>query len=227
MGLFGYAAHKLGLGEHHKGNVPLNLHPGTRIEIQETPLIFADAAGSIVKDIKRSDVITTLGYYQQGDMIVYRAYFDDDNCFIEVPVKETAPETPVHIRVFKTMNEDFMSPELKNFLLGDEPAIGWFQFKFEKTQTIYDRSWVAGENVPNSVQPFSLVESLMDSSKKVVQHDEHQIMLYQRDLPNNLTEYLYTDFVDQKRPDGQEAEAFRTFVGIDISQNDVNIYPST
>ncbi len=144
-----------------------------------------------------------------------------------MPVKETEPTTPVHIRVFKTMNEDFMNPELKNFLLGDEPAIGWFQFKFEQTQTVYDRSWMAGTNVPRSVSPFILTENLMDNSKKVIQHDEHRIMLYQRDLPNDLTEYLYTDFVDQKRADGQEAEVFRTFIGIDISQNDIKIYPST
>lgn len=229
MSFLDYAKHKLHIGEHPANAPPLGLHPGTRIEIKDVPLIFAEAAGSIVKDIKRSAVIESLGFYTQGDMRVFRAYFDNENCFVEVPVKLSDPQIPIHIRIFKTVNEDFPDAGLRELLLGgennDEPLIGWFQFEFDQTKAVYDRSWVAGTNVARSVSPFNLFETLMDKTKTEIQHDEHNIMLYQRDLPQSVTEYLYTDFVNQKRPDGQQAEVFRTFVGIEIKLSDIDIFP--
>jgi len=230
MSIFDYAKHKLHLNANH-GNVPLGLHPGTRIDIKDVPLILAEGAGSIIKDIKKSAVIDSIGFYIQGDMRVFRAYFDDENCFVEVPVKLSDPENPIHIRIFKTLNEDFPDPGLRNLLLGededDEPLIGWFKFQINDPEMVYDRTWMAGTNVPTSVKPFNFVETLMDKSKQEIQHDEHSIMLYQRDLTDTLTEYLYTDFVLQKRLDGQQAEVFRTFVGLEISQGEIDIYPST
>lgn len=228
--IFDYARHKLHVGEHDKGTVPLGLHPGTRITIKDMPLVFAEAAGSIVKDIKREAVISTLGFYASGDLHVFRAYFDDDNCFVEVPVKESEPEKPVHIRIFKTMNEDYPGEDgdLRRFLLtgsnGDEPLIGWFQFGFDDNKIIYDRSWMAGTNVARYVKPFHLTETLMDKTQTVIQHDTHDMMLYQRALPNDLTEYLLADWVNQVRTDGQAAEVFRTFIGIDITAADIEIF---
>jgi hypothetical protein len=230
MSLIDYAKIKMGLNN-NGGNVPLGLHPGTIIQIKDVPLIFADAAGSIIKDIKKDAKIETLGFYKQGDITVFRAYFDDDNCFVEVPVKDSEPMKPIHLRLFKTMNEDYPDKDLRDLLLGkddnDEPLIGWFQFKFNDTGTIYDRSWMSGTNVSRSVRPFHLKETLMDKTKKEIQYDTHDIMLYQRELSDTLTEYLYTDFVLQRRSDGQEGEVFRTFIGIDISDSDINILPST
>lgn len=225
MSIFNYASHKLGLDKKIE-DVPLKLHPGSRFEISETPFIFAEADNSFIKNVLRSAEIEMLGYYQQGDLRVFRCYFDDQSSFIEIPVKENTVE-PIHIRVFKTFNEDFPDDNLRDLLLGDEPLIGWVQFQFNDStgnpKETYDRSWMAGTNVPKSVRPFQLIETLMDKTKKEIQHDSHQIMLYQRDLPN-FTEYLYTDYVNQKRSDGQEADVFRTFIGIDISSNDVKVY---
>jgi hypothetical protein len=178
-------------------------------------------------------VIESIGFYTQGDMRVFRAYFDEENCFVEVPVKLTNLQTPVHIRIFKTRNEDFPDAGLRELLIGgddnEEPLIGFFKFQINATENspeiIYDRSWIAGTNVPRSVSPFNLNETIMDNTKTEIQHDDHSIMLYQRDLPENVIEYMYTDFVNQKRPDGQQAEVFRTFVGIEIKASDIEIFP--
>ena len=225
MSLFDYAKAKLGLVDNHK-KFPLGLHPGTQIEIKETPVIFAETDGSVIKDIKRSAKIETTGYYQMGDTIVFRAYFDDGYCFIEVTVKETAPETPISLRLFKMMNEDTPYPELKRFLLtGRDPLIGCYQFGLDDNKIVYDRVWKSGTNAAKFVQPVNLVESIMDETKNIIQHDDHHFMLYQRSLPN-MKEYLYADYIFQERFDGQKAEMFYTFAGIDISVNDINIYAS-
>ena len=225
--IFGFLRHKIGLDENNKGTVPLGLHPGTRIEIKDVPLIFAEAAGSIVKDIKRVDTITQVGYYEFGDQHVFRAYFDNEECFIEVPVKETALATPLHIRIFKTMNEDNANDGLRQFILtgkeDDAPLLGWIQFGFDNNKIIYDRAWDISNNSANYVAPHHSSEELVDSTHHVVQTDIHDMMLYKRGLSNDVTEFLLADWVMQTRPDGQKSEVFRTFIGIDITVADIEI----
>jgi hypothetical protein len=213
-------------------NVPLGLHPGTRVDISDVPIILSQSAGSLFTDDKafqtlfpRSFTIDSIGYYTQEDFTVLRAYFADEMCFLELPTKSSDPTKPIHIRIFRTFQEDYVTDELKDFLLtGEQPLIGWYQFGIDDNKVVYDRSWVSGTNVPDSVKPVYTKETLIDKTKQEVQHDEHNIMLYQRSL-GDVTEFLYADFVTQHKGD-KSAEVFRTFIGIEVQLTDLDILPT-